>query len=139
MTTEKLGLFQAMNAKMQYLDQRQKVISQNIANADTPQYQARDLGKLDFGSVLDKVSTQSKVPNVSMATTNAGHIGFNGTMGAEPRVRKDKITYEVSPDKNGVIVEEQMVKANDVQMNYSLMLNLYKSNMDMMRSSLGRR
>jgi flagellar basal-body rod protein FlgB len=139
MTTDKIGLFQAMNAKMQYLDQRQKVISQNIANADTPHYQAKDLGKLDFGTVLDKVSSSSKVPAVSIATTDKGHIGFNGNMGADPKVRKDKITYEVSPDKNGVIVEEQMVKANDVQMNYSLMLNLYKSNMDMMRTSLGRR
>ena len=138
MTTEKLGLFQAMNAKMQYLDQRQKVISQNIANADTPSYQPKDLTKLDFGTVLDKVSSQSSVPSVHLKATNSGHIDF-GTGGKDSKVMKQKISYEVAPDKNGVIMEEQMVKANDVQMNYGLMLNLYKSNMDMMRSSLGRR
>jgi flagellar basal-body rod protein FlgB len=138
MTTEKLGLFQAMNAKMKYLDQRQKVISQNIANADTPKYQPKDLTKLDFGTVLDKVSSQSAVPPVSLKATNAGHIDF-GVGGNDAKTMKQKITYEVAPDKNGVIMEEQMVKANDVQMNYGLMLNLYKSNMDMMRSSLGRR
>jgi flagellar basal-body rod protein FlgB len=138
MTTEKLGLFQAMNAKMQYLDQRQKVISQNIANADTPSYQPKDLTKLDFGTVLDKVSSQSSVPSVHLKSTNSGHIDF-GSGGKDSKVMKQKISYEVAPDKNGVIMEEQMVKANDVQMNYGLMLNLYKSNMDMMRSSLGRR
>ena len=136
---EKIGLFQAMNAKMKYLDTRQKVISQNIANADTPNYQAKDVGEIDFGGVLKKVAGESKVPSVQMASTDPKHIGFGGGALTEPRVSKQKITYEMAPDKNGVIMEEQMVKANDVQMNYNLMLNLYKSNMDMMRSALGKR
>ena len=43
MTLQNLSLFQAMGAKLNYLDQRQKVIAQNIANADTPNYRPKDL------------------------------------------------------------------------------------------------
>ena len=139
MTTENIGLFQAMNAKMKYLDQRQKVISQNIANADTPDYKARDLTNVDFGTVLKKVQKDSdKVPNVRMVATNSHHLPMPNDI-ENARIRNQKVVYETAPDKNGVVMEEQLVKANDVQMNYNLMLNLYKSNVDMMRTALGRR
>ena len=55
------------------------------------------------------------------------------------RVQKQKETYEVAPDKNGVVLEEQLVKSNDVQMDYNLMINLYRQNVDLIRTSLGRR
>jgi flagellar basal-body rod protein FlgB len=139
MTTENIGLFQAMGAKLKYLDQRQKVISQNIANADTPEYKARDLTKVDFGTVLKKVQHDSdKVPPVRMAATNPNHLPLPSDID-NARINKQKMVYETAPDKNGVVMEEQLVKANDVQMNYTLMLNLYKSNIDMMRSAIGRR
>jgi flagellar basal-body rod protein FlgB len=73
-----------------------------------------------------------------METTNPNHLPVGGKI-ADARVRNQKMVYETAPDKNGVEMEEQLVKANDVQMNYNLMVNLYKSNMDMMKSALGRR
>ena len=39
MTIDNIGLFQALGAKMDYLGQRQRIISQNVANSDTPGYQ----------------------------------------------------------------------------------------------------
>ncbi len=140
MTTENIGLFQALGAKMNYLQTRQKVISQNISNANTPNYTPSDLSKIDFGTTLDNVSKSKtmSVKPVTLASTEPGHMQpANAELHA--RVEKQKSTYEVTPDKNGVDVEEQMVKANDVQMNYNLMLNVYSSNMDMIRMSLGRR
>ncbi len=139
MTTENIGLFKAMNAKMQYLQKRQQVISQNIANANTPEYKPSDLSKVDFGKVLENVTGDKgkSVPKVTLAATSPNHLAPDSKM--LPRVEKQKTTYEVTPDKNAVDVEEQMIKSNDVQMNYNLMLNIYSSNMDMMRTSLGRR
>ena len=137
MTTENISLFQAMNAKMKYLNTRQKVIAQNMANADTPNYQARDVSELKFGDLLDKPMRKKNEMQVSMETTNAGHIPTGGAA-QNSKVQKQRITYEVAPDKNGVIMEEQLIKANDVQMNYNLMLNLFRSNNDLLRASLGR-
>jgi flagellar basal-body rod protein FlgB len=137
MSLQNLSLFQAINSKMKFLDKRQSVISQNIANSDTPDYKALDLKQVDFSDMLKNVST-SRVNRVSMEQTQAGHISPNGAP-ANPRIEKNKNIYEIAPDSNAVIIEEQMIKANDIQMNYNLMTNLYRSNMDMLRTSLGRR
>jgi flagellar basal-body rod protein FlgB len=137
MTTENIGLFQAMNAKMQYLQQRQKVISQNISNANTPNYRPNDLTKVDFGRTLGNVLERKGVAKVGLDATSPMHLSPDASMQA--RVQRQKATYEVKPDSNGVDVEEQMIKSSDVQMNYNLMLNVYASNMDMIRTSLGRR
>jgi flagellar basal-body rod protein FlgB len=137
MTTENIGLFKAINAKMSYLQTRQKVISQNISNANTPGYKPSDLGELNFGSTLDNVTKSSGIKKVTMESTDPGHISPDAHMQAS--VQKSKTTYEVKPDKNAVDIEEQMTKASDVQMNYNLMLNVYSNNMDMVRMSLGRR
>ena len=71
MTTQNLGLFQALNAKMNYLDQRQKVLAQNIANANTPGYKPKDLNKVDFGAVLKDI-TDSRT--LRPETTNVLHM-----------------------------------------------------------------
>jgi flagellar basal-body rod protein FlgB len=44
-----IGLFRMISQQLHWLGQRQEVLSQNVANADTPGYQARDLQPLAFG------------------------------------------------------------------------------------------
>ena len=71
MTIENLALFKAAGAKMKYLNARQQVIAQNIANADTANYIPKDLTEVDFGRVLAKVSGDNRV-NVS--TSMGSHM-----------------------------------------------------------------
>ena len=125
----------AMAAKMDYLDKRQQVLSQNIANADTPGYQSKDLTKVDFGAVLKNINNNGKM-TVQIETTNAKHLpGPDAIRNAKDN--KDRLTYEVAPDKNGVILEEQMVKATQTQMDYTLITNLMSKNASMYRIALG--
>jgi flagellar basal-body rod protein FlgB len=134
MTTESIGLFKAMAAKMDYLDQRQRVISQNVANADTPGYLPHDLTKVDFGAVVQQVTKQNLVrPEV----TDPGHIGGANDIG-NPKSREQKTTYEVAPVGNAVIVEEQMINAARTTMDYNLMTTLYQKNVGMIRTAIGR-
>lgn len=134
MTTDSIGLFKAMTAKMGYLDHRQQVISQNIANADTPDYRPHDLSKVDFGAVL-KEATGSKV--VYPEVTNARHISPAGNID-NPDDRETKLSYEVAPAGNAVIIEEQMVHAAQTTMDYNLMTTLYQKNVNMIRTAIGR-
>jgi flagellar basal-body rod protein FlgB len=136
MTIENISLFQAMNAKMAYLAERQKVISQNVANADTPSYKSQDLKKVDFSKLVNNISKNKA--HVTMETSNPLHQ-FAPDQSPIPKMGKNTTPYEVQPDGNSVVLEEQMVKASDVQMNYSMMLNLYRSTADMVRISLGRK
>ncbi|QWA09086.1 flagellar basal body rod protein FlgB [Sodalis ligni] len=53
--------------------QRQEILAANIANADTPGYQARDM---DFASELNKALTQGRASGnaLSLTTTSPRHI-----------------------------------------------------------------
>ena len=137
MTIDNIGLFQALGSKMDYLNQRQRVISQNIANTDTPGYRPKDLKEVDFSKVLDKV-TESKGSNVHLETTNDGHMPPGGGINmADPK--KQKQTYEVAPAGNAVIMEEQLINSGETVMDYNLMTNLLQKNMGLLRTSLGNR
>lgn len=134
MDIKNIALFQAMGAKMNYLSKRQGVIAQNIANADTPDYRPRDLTKVDFGAVLKDVTGSKKI---RMERTEAGHITPGGSLRSADE-RKSRMTYEVAPDDNGVIIEEQMIKASQTTMDYNLMTNLMRKNVGMIQTALGR-
>lgn len=134
MDIKNIALFQAMGAKMNYLNTRQGVISQNIANSDTPEYRPRDLNEVDFGAVLKEVTGSNKV---RMEKTAPGHIAPGGNIDS-PQNRKMRMTYEVAPADNAVIIEEQMIKASQTTMDYNLMTNLMRKNIGMIQTALGK-
>lgn len=136
MTTQNIGLFDAMNAKMGYLNQRQRVISQNVANADTPGYRPQDLTPVDFGRVLKK-TLHERQEKVYIEKTDIKHLTGAGDVD-NPKERKSRETYEVAPVGNAVIMEEQLIKAGKNMMDYNLMTSLYQKNIGMLKTSIGR-
>ncbi len=136
MTIGNISLFQAMNAKMGYLAERQKIISQNVANADTSGYISKDLAKADFSKMVENISKNKM--HVTMEKNNPLHQ-LAPDQSPVPKIGTNKSPYEVKPDGNSVNIEEQMVKASETQMNYTLMLNLYRSAADMMKTAIGRK
>lgn len=134
MTTQNLSLFKALDAKMDYLNQRQRLISQNVANADTPSYKPLDLKPVDFGRMLERVT---KGNSVTVGSTNPGHMPKVGEA-ASRDVRKQKETYEVAPAGNAVIIEEQLIKSSGNVADYNLMTNLYQKNLGMLQMAIGR-
>jgi len=57
--------------------QRQELLASNIANADTPNYKARDI---DFASALQGAMSGNKAGG-AIATTNTGHMARGGAPG----------------------------------------------------------
>ena len=70
MTIGSLPIIEMMKQRMQWLTQRQQVLAQNVANADTPGYTARDLKELDFGALVKRSG-----PVMTPVATQAMHIG----------------------------------------------------------------
>lgn len=134
MTTQNIPLFEALGAKMSYLAQRQRIIAQNIANADTPGYRPQDLKPVDFGAVLKKVTGDQQT--VTLNATNPGHMPDPEKV-AGAKSEKQKRTYEVAPAGNAVILEEQMIRSNDTIMDYNLMTTLYEKNVRLIKIALG--
>jgi len=138
MGTQNLALFDAIGAKMDYLNQRQRVISQNISNADTPGYRPKDLVEGSFDSVLKGIiQDKNAVKSVYMDTTDEQHLPPPNQI-ADPKSQTSKHTYEVAPAGNAVIIEEQLINSNHTIMDYNMMVNLMQKNKGLINTALGR-
>jgi len=125
---EKLEVFQMSQSMARQALLRESAIATNIANADTPGYQARDVASFADTYVTERTD--------SMRATRAGHIGANGSY--RVGVAEDRNPETVSPDGNSVSIEDEMVKSVEVKRQHDLALAIYKSSLNVLRTSLGR-
>src|SRR5262245_60321768 len=125
-----LPLLSMLRERMGWLNQRQDVLSQNVANADTPRYVARDLKALDFDQMLGAASSGTR-----MTTTNERHIAISSLHGGkfEDHETPDQ---ESSPNGNAVSLEVQMIKVADTQAQYAAAANLYSKAITMMKTAI---
>lgn len=132
MDLTKISVFSALTARMRWLNERQAVIANNVANADTPNYQARDLKPMDFRAILRRSQVK-----MSTARTNVAHIG------SSREARKftagiDRHNDEVTPTGNAVVIENEMLKVSETVADYQIMINLYRKNVMLLKTVLGR-
>jgi len=126
-----LPLFDMIRHRMAWLHQRQKVLAQNIANADTPGYRPNDLAPLEFAAL-----TRSGRARLELAATPGAHLRPLGDDGPE-RVRTQRETFESAPAGNAVILEEQLLKVADTRLDYELTSMLYKKSIGLLSMALG--
>lgn len=140
----KLTIFQTLSAKMTWLNERQRVLAQNVANADTPGYAARDLREPDFGRMLSELrrTPGEGVAPVRVAVTDGKHLSGGGSStayGGETTSDAGKGDgIEQSPTGNAVVLEEEMMKVARTAADYELMANLYQRHLGMLRLALGK-
>ena len=125
-----LPLLSLLRERMTWLNQRQDVLSQNVANADTPRYVARDLKELDFDRMMGEAA------GTKMMTTNARHIAISSLHGGkfEDHETPDQ---ESDPNGNAVSLEVEMIKVADTQAQYAAAANLYSKAVRMMKTAIG--
>lgn len=131
MDLSNMTLFRMARQKMSWVGQRQTVLSQNIANANTPNYRSKELEAMNFDKEL------SRLEPVRMRATAGNHL--SGTVvPPKHRVEKDRLkdVYEVNPDGNSVVMEEQLMKVSDNQIQYQLAAGVYQKNMKMFHIAL---
>ena len=123
-----LKLFKMALTRMDWASQRQKLLAQNISNADTPDYRPKDVKQLDFKQIL-KGELVARVP---VSRTNANHL--KGTIPEQEHFRSlgQRKTFEESPDGNQVVVEEQMEKVSDTRSSYDTAITIMQANLKML-------
>ncbi len=135
MDFSQIALFQIMGVKMDYGSQRQAVLSKNIANIDTPGFRAQDLKELDFDNLAKAASKR-----LDLKTTSPLHFAFGTTPPSGPyAIEQQRRTYETTPVKNNVVLEEQMMKVARNQSDYQMTTQLYRKMIDIMRSTVSSR
>ena len=128
-------LFKLMSTRMGWLSQRQSVLAQNIANADTPDYRPKDLKEESFQRMAKGVVGMPE--RVPVLKTNQRHLDAGASARLSLNARDQKLPYEESPDGNAVVLEEQTAKAGQTALDHQLVSNLYKKYVGMYRIALG--
>ena len=124
---EKLSVFKAAYAMARHAGARQAVLAQNIANADTPQYRARDIAAFSLAP-----STQDK--SADMIATRAAHL--SGVGSHAPLHISEARDRSSDPNKNNVSLQEEMLNAVEAKRQHDRAIAIYKSGLTVLRSSL---
>ena len=118
-----IGLFRLAEQRLAWVDRRQQLLAQNVANANTPGYQARDVAP--FAAML---------ASPSLAQTSPLHLEGSAPMAGVLAGRPS----ERAPSGNTVSVEDQLSKVADTSGIQELVLNLHHTYQSMIRTALGR-
>jgi flagellar basal-body rod protein FlgB len=136
MAISDMPMLSALRTKMQWHQERQRVLAENVSNSDTPNFRPRDLVEPKFDRL--------------------GSPAAGGAMGALPMMRTDGITitpagspasfgqasrvgYETRPAGNAVNLEDEMLKVSANQMDYAAATSLYSRSLGLLKTAIGKR
>jgi flagellar basal-body rod protein FlgB len=128
-----IPLFSMLRGRLGYLNERQKIIAENVANADTPNYRPHDLKPFSFEAQVKAAASSAGV----QAVTQPGHMqapnARRSLSGSKPIRAADS---ETTMDGNGVVLEEEMMKMTDARMNYDAAIGFYQKSLGMLRTAI---
>jgi flagellar basal-body rod protein FlgB len=132
MPISQIPLFSMLRTRMQWHQERQRLLAENIANADTPKFKPRELA----APVLDR-SQAAAAP--ALARTSSAHLASpSGQAGAQFQLDR-RGGFEVLPGGNAVALEDEMLKVAANQMDYQTATALYARGLGLLKTALGRR
>jgi flagellar basal-body rod protein FlgB len=133
MAISDLPILSMLRTRMQWNQARQSLVAENVANADTPGFKPRDLAEPRF----ERATGRAVPTSPGLAITSAAHLGGSNPqgVGSEPRKVKD---FEIVPSGNGVNLEDQMMKAGDIQTDYQIAASLYQHSLTTLKIAIGK-
>ena len=120
-----------LRERMKWHQTRQQVLAENVANADTPGYQAKDLSPLNFEGQLRRVAA------LDLDRTNPGHI-IADTADQSQFATSDSAHYEIKPRGNSVSHEDEMMNVATNQMDYEAVTQIYTHSLGLIKLAAGK-
>lgn len=117
MNTEPTSLFDLASKRLQWLSVRQKVVSENIANADVAGSRAQDVES--FQTYLSRANASEALPDAEIIEA--------------------QVNWAQDMSGNNIILEEQIMEANATAGQFKIAANLYRKAYDMLHTVAGRR
>jgi flagellar basal-body rod protein FlgB len=133
MNLAEIPLFAMLRGRLGYLSEQQKVLAQNVANADTARFVPQDLKPFSFDARVQMASAQQSAQ--VMAATQPGHISPKSDrrgLGAQYKSVKSPDS-ETTLNGNAVVLEEEMIKMSDARMNYDAAITFYQKSLNLLR------
>jgi flagellar basal-body rod protein FlgB len=134
MSINDLPTLSVLRTKMQWHQERQRVLAENISNSDSPNYKPRDLVEPKFDG--NGASPAGAVGSLAMMRTSGGHIAPSG---GGPSFAKDgNGGFQTRPAGNSVNLEDQMLKVSANQMDYAAVTSLYSKSLHLLKVAIGK-
>jgi flagellar basal-body rod protein FlgB len=134
MSINDLPALSMLRTKMQWHQERQRVLSENVSNSDSPNFKPRDLVEPKFDNV--GASASGAAGSLAMARTSQGHVSATG---AEPTFDQNRrIGFQTRPAGNAVNLEDQMLKVSANQMDYAAVTSLYSKSLHLLKVAIGK-
>ena len=127
---EDLTLFAMAQRQIDYLARRQSVLSENIANANTPNFKSKDLAPVSFKDLMAPPAEA-----VRASVTNPMHISPEVEPARFEEINEHR-PEESKPDGNQINIEDQMQKIGDIKGDYELAVNLMMKHINMIKTAL---
>ena len=125
-------LISMLKTRMHWHQTRQKLLAENVSNADTPGFQPKDLRLPTFAP--DGAATGSALVAVR---TDPNHLA--GAPGRAGEDQRNAHRFEITPSGNAVSLEDEMLKVAQNQSDYQLAASLYQKSLQMLRTAVSRR
>ena len=132
MPVSDIPILAMLRTRMAWHQERQRVLADNIANADTPKFKPRDLAPPDFRRAAPAAGP------VALVRTETMHLSASGAGGGSQFAADKRGQYEVHPTGNAVSLEEEMMKVAANQMDYQMATTLYSRGLGLIKSALGK-
>jgi len=114
--------------RLAWLDTRQKVLSRNVANADTPGFRPSDA--VPFQSLLARSRASA-----AMVTTDAQHMTASR---ASILAVQDRRVAERTANGNAVSLDQQAIRIAETDQAHALAMGLHRKYLGLFRMTLGR-
>ena len=122
-----------LRTKMQWHQERQRVLSENVSNSDTPNFKPRDLVEPKFDRAGGATGS---VGPLAIARTSVSHIAPSGATDSFDQNRK--AGFQTRPAGNAVSLEEEMLKVSANQMDYAAATTLYSKSLHLLKTAIGK-
>src|SRR5688500_2142359 len=132
MPISNIPIFSMLRTRMQWHQERQRLLAENVANADTPRFRPRDLAPLNVNSAAQPAAAQ-----VTLARTDPAHVKAASANGAFQLDRR--ISSDVRPTGNAVNLEDEMLKVAANQMDHQAAAALYGRSLGLIKAAVGKR
>jgi len=124
----------ALRTKMQWHQERQRVLSENVSNSDTPNFKPRDLVEPKFDSTG---SVTGAMGPLAMLRTSTSHI-TSSSGGSDSFDQNRRTGFQTRPAGNAVSLEEEMLKVSANQMDYAAVTSLYSKSLHLLKTAIGK-
>lgn len=130
MSITNIPILSMLRTRMQWHQERQRLLAENVANADTPGFRPSDLAPPKF----DEAAPSS---SVTLVRTDAAHLAGDGSGGTSQFQSDTEKGLTIQPGGNGVSLEDEMMKVAANQMDYQAAAAIYSRSIGLIKMALG--